>query len=160
MMRRRASRFMVSRPCEHCHGKRLKPESLRVTFAGLDIAQASRLPLKALAEMLHAAADGLASDQANEQAPGQAGGQAGARSALAAARCRALHRKKPPRRGACAARSRMRAHPTCGAPPRSPKKSGSPRSASRATCASAWPPCVNLAWATSRWTANTHALAG
>ena len=43
-----------------CHGKRLRRESLSVTFAGLDIAQISRVPLKELAAILRPYADGTA----------------------------------------------------------------------------------------------------
>ncbi len=35
-----------------CHGKRLKPEALSVTFAGMEIAEISRRPLKGLGEVL------------------------------------------------------------------------------------------------------------
>ena len=52
MMKRRVSQFMRGRDCPVCHGKRLKTESLSVTFAGLDIAEISRLPLKQLGELL------------------------------------------------------------------------------------------------------------
>ena len=48
-MKKRVGRFMVSSECPLCHGKRLRRESLSVTFAGLDIAEMSRLPLKRLA---------------------------------------------------------------------------------------------------------------
>jgi excinuclease ABC subunit A len=51
-MKKRALQFMLSTECPLCHGKRLRPESLSVTFAGLDIADVSRLPLKALATLL------------------------------------------------------------------------------------------------------------
>jgi excinuclease ABC subunit A len=51
-MKKRALQFMLSTECPLCHGKRLRPESLSVTFAGLDIADLSRLPLKALATLL------------------------------------------------------------------------------------------------------------
>jgi excinuclease ABC subunit A len=51
-MKKRALQFMLSTECPLCHGKRLRPESLSVTFAGLDIADLSRLPLKALAALL------------------------------------------------------------------------------------------------------------
>jgi excinuclease ABC subunit A len=51
-MKKRALQFMLSTECPLCHGKRLRPESLSVTFAGLDIAELSRLPLKALAALL------------------------------------------------------------------------------------------------------------
>jgi excinuclease ABC subunit A len=42
---------MVSADCPVCHGKRLRPEALRVKFAGMDIADISREPLKRLAEV-------------------------------------------------------------------------------------------------------------
>ena len=51
MMKKRVSQYMISAACPTCHGKRLRPESLAVTFAGLDIAEMSRLPLKRLASM-------------------------------------------------------------------------------------------------------------
>jgi excinuclease ABC subunit A len=56
-MKKRALQFMLSTECSLCHGKRLRPESLSVTFAGLDIAELSRLPLKALAALLRPYAD-------------------------------------------------------------------------------------------------------
>jgi excinuclease ABC subunit A len=52
LMKRRALSYMISSDCPLCHGKRLRKESLSVTFAGLDIADLSRLPLKKLQEML------------------------------------------------------------------------------------------------------------
>lgn len=48
MMKKRAARYMVSTDCPLCHGKRLRPEALAVTFAGLDIADLSRLPMDQL----------------------------------------------------------------------------------------------------------------
>jgi excinuclease ABC subunit A len=48
MMKRRVSQFMLSTDCPVCQGKRLKPESLSVRFAGYDIADISNLPLKRL----------------------------------------------------------------------------------------------------------------
>jgi excinuclease ABC subunit A len=56
-MKKRALQFMLSTECPLCHGKRLRPESLSVTFASLDIAELSRLPLKALAALLRPYAD-------------------------------------------------------------------------------------------------------
>ncbi|MGM9486021.1 excinuclease ABC subunit A [Ideonella sp. YS5] len=52
MMKRRVSRYMIGGPCPVCHGKRLKPEALAVTFAGLDIAELSAWPLERLAGQL------------------------------------------------------------------------------------------------------------
>ncbi|MGV3640756.1 MAG: excinuclease ABC subunit UvrA [Adhaeribacter sp.] len=58
LMKRRVAQYMLSTDCPQCQGKRLRPESLSVSFAGLDIAEFSRLPLKRLAALLqpHAAA--------------------------------------------------------------------------------------------------------
>ena len=58
MMKKRVSRYMLSAECPECGGKRLRPESLSVTFAGLDIAEMSRLPLKKLAATIRPYADG------------------------------------------------------------------------------------------------------
>jgi excinuclease ABC subunit A len=57
-MKRRVARYMVSSECPACHGKRLKREALAVTFAGLDIAEISRLSLDQLTELLRPVADG------------------------------------------------------------------------------------------------------
>jgi excinuclease ABC subunit A len=43
---------MISDECPLCRGKRLRREALSVKFAGLDIAEISRLPLKRLAELI------------------------------------------------------------------------------------------------------------
>ncbi|MEO6326275.1 MAG: excinuclease ABC subunit UvrA, partial [Thermoanaerobaculia bacterium] len=51
-IKKRVSRYLVSGPCPECDGKRLRKESLSVTFAGLDIAEMTRLPLKQVAEIL------------------------------------------------------------------------------------------------------------
>src|SRR6201986_2539361 len=48
MMKRRVAQFLSSSDCPVCKGKRLRPEPLSITFAGLDIADISRLPLKQL----------------------------------------------------------------------------------------------------------------
>ena len=60
MMKKRAMRYMVGADCPLCRGKRLKPEALSVTFAGLDIAELSRVPLKQLAVIFRPWADGSA----------------------------------------------------------------------------------------------------
>src|SRR3954452_24543787 len=52
MMRKRVAQYMIASECPTCHGKRLKPESLAVTFAGLDIADMSRLPMSKLGRIL------------------------------------------------------------------------------------------------------------
>ncbi len=58
LMKKRASRFMVSTECSLCHGKRLRRESLSVKFAGLDIADLARLTLKQLADVFRPWANG------------------------------------------------------------------------------------------------------
>jgi excinuclease ABC subunit A len=52
LMKKRVAQYMISSECPLCHGKRLRRESLSVKFAGLDIAEISRLPLKRLAKLL------------------------------------------------------------------------------------------------------------
>jgi len=56
-MRERALRFVVTAPCPECHGARLRPEALAVTFAGLTIADLGALPLDRLAEVLRPTAE-------------------------------------------------------------------------------------------------------
>ncbi|NRG39336.1 excinuclease ABC subunit UvrA [Rathayibacter sp. VKM Ac-2835] len=51
-MRERAATFLVSVACPDCHGKRVKPEALAVSFEGLDITELSALPLEELAALL------------------------------------------------------------------------------------------------------------
>ncbi|HEL3808716.1 TPA: excinuclease ABC subunit UvrA [Stenotrophomonas maltophilia] len=58
LMRKRVSRYMEGRLCPACHGKRLKPEALSVTFAGVDIGEFMRLPLDQLAALLESIAQG------------------------------------------------------------------------------------------------------
>jgi excinuclease ABC subunit A len=52
MMKRRVARFLTTSDCPVCGGKRLRPEALSVRFAGMDIADISRVPLKHLNELL------------------------------------------------------------------------------------------------------------
>jgi excinuclease ABC subunit A len=58
MMKKRVMQYMLSAACETCEGKRLRRESLSVTFAGLDITELSRVPLERLGEMFAPYADG------------------------------------------------------------------------------------------------------
>ena len=58
MMKKRAMQYMLASNCGECHGKRLKKESLSVKFAGYDITELSRLPLKELAKIMRPYADG------------------------------------------------------------------------------------------------------
>ncbi|KAA9325152.1 excinuclease ABC subunit UvrA [Adhaeribacter soli] len=64
LMKKRALQFMLSSDCPMCQGKRLRPESLSVKFAGYDIADISRLPLKQLAAILKPYAAGTAEAEA------------------------------------------------------------------------------------------------
>ena len=66
LMKRRAAQYMLSSACPLCHGKRLRRESLSVKFAGLDIAEISRVPLKGLASILRPYADGTAPELKRE----------------------------------------------------------------------------------------------
>ncbi|WP_400190416.1 excinuclease ABC subunit A [Hymenobacter sp. B81] len=68
LMKKRALQYMLSTECPLCHGKRLRPESLSVTFAGLDIADLGHLPLKRVAERLRPFAAGTAKRQRHDAA--------------------------------------------------------------------------------------------
>jgi excinuclease ABC subunit A len=59
-MKRRVAQFLVSTDCRACGGKRLRPEALAVTFAGLDITDMSRQSLKRLAAIFRPYQDGTA----------------------------------------------------------------------------------------------------
>ena len=74
LMKKRALQYMLSTECPTCHGKRLRPESLAVTFAGLDIAELSGLPLKRVAALLRPYTEGTAQgrQQHDLDHPGQA----------------------------------------------------------------------------------------
>lgn len=50
-MKKRVAQYMLGAACPLCDGKRLRRESLSVTFAGLDIADMSRLSLASLATL-------------------------------------------------------------------------------------------------------------
>jgi excinuclease ABC subunit A len=52
LMKKRAAQFMVSDDCPLCDGKRLRRESLAVTFAGKDFAEMARVSLDELAAIM------------------------------------------------------------------------------------------------------------
>jgi len=52
LIKRRVAQYMVSTACPVCRGKRLRPEPLSVTFAGMDITELSRLPIGRLHALL------------------------------------------------------------------------------------------------------------
>ncbi len=60
LMKKRVARYLISADCPRCQGKRLRPEALSVTFADMDIAELSKVPLRALAERLTPYAEGRA----------------------------------------------------------------------------------------------------
>ena len=59
-MRRRVQQYLVSTPCPLCGGKRLNRAALSVTFAGLDIADMSKLPMARLMDITRPYVDGTA----------------------------------------------------------------------------------------------------
>jgi len=67
-MKKRVSKYMVSTECPVCRGKRLRAEPLSVQFAGMDITELSRVPLKRLAQLMQPFADGTAKRNAKEAA--------------------------------------------------------------------------------------------
>ena len=72
LMKKRVARYMTSADCPDCKGKRLRPESLSVRFAGYDIAQLSRLPLKQLEAIFQPYADGAKTPKNRRRHPEQA----------------------------------------------------------------------------------------
>ncbi|HEX2532406.1 MAG TPA: excinuclease ABC subunit UvrA, partial [Chitinophagaceae bacterium] len=60
LMKKRVAQYMLSSDCPSCGGKRLRPESLSVHFAGHDITALSRLPLARLYTIFRPYADGTA----------------------------------------------------------------------------------------------------
>jgi excinuclease ABC subunit A len=52
LMKKRAARYMSGALCPVCHGKRLKPAALSITFAGQDIAAIGHLTLTAMKALL------------------------------------------------------------------------------------------------------------
>ena len=53
-LRKRVLSYMESRVCETCHGRRLNPEALKVTYAGMPIDELGALPLDQVYEVLAA----------------------------------------------------------------------------------------------------------
>ena len=53
-LRKRVLSYMESRVCETCHGRRLNPEALKVTYAGMPIDELGALPLDKVHEVLAA----------------------------------------------------------------------------------------------------------
>jgi excinuclease ABC subunit A len=68
LMKKRVAQYMIGADCPMCQGKRLKPASLSVKFAGYDIADISRIPLKQLADLLTPFAEGSAPQLAKDRA--------------------------------------------------------------------------------------------
>ena len=58
IMKKRVSQYLVGMDCPTCEGKRLRRESLSVTFRGHDITEIGRLPLQRLAQLLAPYAEG------------------------------------------------------------------------------------------------------
>lgn len=69
LMKQRAARFLIATACPDCHGKRLRPEALSITFGGRDIVELSRLPLEELLSQFEPpAVEGRARSQHAEKA--------------------------------------------------------------------------------------------
>jgi excinuclease ABC subunit A len=58
LMKKRVARFMSGSACPVCNGRRLKPEALSVTFAGIDIGTLSLMSLDRVAALLAPVAAG------------------------------------------------------------------------------------------------------
>ncbi|MDP1583002.1 MAG: excinuclease ABC subunit UvrA [Bradyrhizobium sp.] len=73
LMKKRVAQYLLSAECPMCRGKRLTRAALSVKFAGLDIAEISRLPLKRLAQLLVPfSAEGKAGRKVDAQHPEKA----------------------------------------------------------------------------------------
>src|SRR4029079_14180902 len=120
LMKKRVSRYMLGADCPVCRGKRLRREALSVKFAGLDIAQISRLPLKQLAAIV----EPYAKDRDHARRRARACPQTSSRRSSSPTRRTAIMRggaiaparccRRPPMRAraiACAAAA-LRARPT------------------------------------------------
>src|SRR3984957_15391534 len=68
LMKKRVAQYMLSTECPLFHGKRVRAESLLVKFAGFDIAEISRLPLKRLADIVRPFAEGTAPRNTTKEA--------------------------------------------------------------------------------------------
>jgi excinuclease ABC subunit A len=64
LMKRRVAPYLLGSDCPACRGKRLRPEALSVTFAGRDITELSREPLKGLAALFGTFAEGKKTQRA------------------------------------------------------------------------------------------------
>ncbi|WP_016909296.1 excinuclease ABC subunit UvrA [Streptomyces xiaopingdaonensis] len=56
--RRRVEAFLHSAACPACHGRRLRPEALAVTYAGYAVDELTALPMDRLAEVLEKSTEG------------------------------------------------------------------------------------------------------
>ncbi|MGP5597145.1 excinuclease ABC subunit A, partial [Brachybacterium alimentarium] len=81
-MKRRVAQFLTVAPCPACHGKRLKPEALSVTFEGLDVADLSSLPLAELSTLIEEAVERATGDLDGTETAGQALDNAARRDAV------------------------------------------------------------------------------
>ena len=72
LMKKRVAQYLLSTECPTCHGKRLQQAALAVKFAGLDITDMQRLPLKRLAALLAPFAAGRGLGPAEAEAPEKA----------------------------------------------------------------------------------------
>jgi excinuclease ABC subunit A len=68
LMKRRVQQYMLSSDCPTCGGKRLRRESLSVTFAGLDIADMSALPMSRLYSIIKPYASGKTTESDKQAA--------------------------------------------------------------------------------------------
>jgi len=72
LMKKRVAQYLLSAECPLCHGKRLNRAALSVKFAGMDIAEITRLPLKRLAQMIAPFSKGEAARKEDLQHPEKA----------------------------------------------------------------------------------------
>ncbi len=68
LMKKRVQAYLVTSDCPLCGGKRLRRESLSVTFAGMDMAELARMPLGRVADLLRPYAESTDSGRAKRAA--------------------------------------------------------------------------------------------
>jgi excinuclease ABC subunit A len=66
-------RFLVTRTCDACHGKRLRPEALAVELGGKDVAQVGSMPLRHVREFVEALGAAARAGNGTEAAEGPQG---------------------------------------------------------------------------------------
>ena len=128
---------MIARRLPVCHGKRLRPEALSVKFAGLDIAEISRLPLKRLRRAASSPMRGPSTREARDRSTRKRRSSCSGspRTCSRASRCCSISASATSRSSAARRRSRPASCSACGSPRRC-----APTCSASSTCSTSRPP--------------------